>query len=232
MGKWFKAVFQILTVSLLVLGCAHIQSGQYVQVKNGDTLESLASRYGVNSRDVASANVGRDLAAGSWFFIPLERGLIQLFDKQRPRYSSIAYSPQFLSSGKFLWPVPESTRISSHYGHRWGRAHQGVDIPGAIGLDVIAAEDGVVAYAGKMGSYGNLVAIRHAGGYNTVYAHLNNFAVKKNQRVRRGQVIAELGNTGRSTGPHLHFEIRNGVKPIDPMGYIQSSRDYVIASRN
>lgn len=232
MLPWLLRCLQLFCLSLLMVGCSHIQSGQYVQVRSGDTLETLAERYGVNSRDIASANVGREFREGQWYFVPLERGLIQLFDRQRPRYSSIAYSAQFLSSGKFLWPVPESTRISSQFGQRWGRAHHGVDIPGAIGLDVIAAEDGVVVYAGKMGSYGNLVAIRHAGGYNTVYAHLNSIGVRKDQRVRRGQVIAELGNTGRSTGPHLHFEVRRGANPIDPMAYIQSSRDYVIASRN
>ena len=220
-----------LLYCLVSLGCAHVKSGHYIQWQEGDTLETLAQKYGLNSREIASINQGQEFRPGDWYFIPLERGVIQLFQGGH-QIADIPFSPQFLSSGRFLWPVPETTRISSSYGPRWGRHHHGVDIPGRIGLDVIAAEDGVVLYAGEMGGYGNLIAIRHAGGYNTVYAHLNAFKVKKGQEVYRGQVIAELGNTGHSTGPHLHFEVRRGARSVDPMAYIQHSRNYLIAYQN
>ncbi len=227
MRTLYIGIFLMIT-GFGLIGCAHIQSGHYIQLSDGQTLEDIAEKYGLNSRDLASANVGREVRSGEWVFVPLNRGLIQLF-QNRVQYGNISYSHQFLSSGKFLWPVPESTRISSHYGHRWGRIHHGVDIPGRIGMNVIAVEDGVVLYASSMGGYGKLIAIRHAGGYNTVYAHLNDFSVRPGQRVRRGEVIGELGNTGRSTGPHLHFEVRRGTESIDPMAYIKQSRDYVIA---
>lgn len=208
--------------------CANIQSGRYIQIGENESLEQLAARHGVSVGEITLVNRGRSFTPGEWIFVPQQQGLIQLF-QGKPQYADISYSLEFLNSGKFLWPVPESTRISSKFGPRWGRQHHGIDIAGPIGLAIIAAEDGEVLHAGTMGGYGKLVAIRHAGGYSTVYAHLNNFSVRKGQKVVRGEKIGELGNTGRTTGPHLHFEVRRGTQATDPMAYIGESRNYVIA---
>ncbi|MEM9162691.1 MAG: peptidoglycan DD-metalloendopeptidase family protein [Cyanobacteria bacterium P01_F01_bin.4] len=106
----------------------------------------------------------------------------------------------------YVWPTRGT--LTSGYGWRWGRMHRGVDIAAPIGTPVMAAAPGVVEYAQwNSGGYGNLVDIRHADGSLTRYAHNNRLVVRPGQRVQQGQLIAEMGSTGRSTGPHLHFEI-------------------------
>lgn len=118
----------------------------------------------------------------------------------------------------FRWPL--STRVTSEYGPRWGRIHEGIDQNGAVGDPIAAAEGGYVDYAGWIRGYGNTVIINHGGGATTLYAHLSDFAVSAQSTVRIGQTIGYVGNTGRSFGPHLHFEIRfNGVA-VNPRGYL------------
>src|SRR5690606_9771758 len=122
-----------------------------------------------------------------------------------------------LNSGEFAWPVPSSKRISSGYGKRWGRHHEGIDIPGRVGTSIVAAADGKVIYSGSgLGGYGNITVILHDNGYHTVYAHAKRNLTVAGQRVYKGQVIAQLGKSGRSTGPHLHFEIRKNSRPLNP----------------
>ena len=111
--------------------------------------------------------------------------------------------------------------ISSPYGERWGKVHEGIDIAVPEGTPVIAAECGKVIYAGDGGTYGNLVRIDHGYGVVTAYAHLGTINVKEGQSVGANTQIALSGNTGRSTGPHLHFEILNKDTPIDPNLYLR-----------
>ncbi|NEP17000.1 MAG: peptidoglycan DD-metalloendopeptidase family protein [Leptolyngbya sp. SIO4C1] len=106
----------------------------------------------------------------------------------------------------YVWPTRGT--LTSGYGWRWGRMHRGVDIAAPVGTPVMAAAPGVVEYAQwNSGGYGNLVDIRHSDGSLTRYAHNDRLIVRAGQRVRQGQLIAEMGSTGYSTGPHLHFEI-------------------------
>lgn len=118
----------------------------------------------------------------------------------------------------FAWPV--TARITSSFGMRWGRMHEGVDLGVSTGTPVRAAADGVVKSAGWSGGYGRLLVIDHGGGWETYYAHLSEFRVAKGDMVRKGQVVARSGNTGRTTGPHLHFEIRRDNKPLDPLRFL------------
>ena len=99
---------------------------------------------------------------------------------------------------------------------RFGWRHEGIDIAAPSGTKIVAASDGVVVFSGNMRGYGRTVMIEHADGVKTLYAHLQKRLVKKNKRVLRGQVIGTVGSTGRSTGPHLHFETRRRGKPHDP----------------
>lgn len=122
-------------------------------------------------------------------------------------------------------PAPQVT-LTSRYGRRIAptlhveRSHYGVDLAAPVGTPVYATADGVVARAGWLGSYGNLVQLAHAGGYETRYAHLSQFAVAPGQQVRAGELIGLIGSTGRSTGPHLHYEVRiNGIA-VNPLGYM------------
>lgn len=118
--------------------------------------------------------------------------------------------------------LPAQGQLSSGYGWRWGRMHQGIDIAGPIGSPILAAAAGTVEFAGwTSGGYGNLIEIRHADGSLTRYAHLDRVGVQLGDRVTQGQVIGTMGSTGRSTGPHLHFEVhRVGQGAIDPIGVL------------
>ena len=127
--------------------------------------------------------------------------------------------PKETPTGKFIRPYYGS--ITSRYGSRWGRNHNGIDYGGSVGDPVKAADGGTVKFAGwNSGGYGNLVIINHGNGKETYYAHLSAVGVKAGQKVAQGAVIGKLGNTGRSTGPHLHFEIRINGRPVNPSGYV------------
>lgn len=122
----------------------------------------------------------------------------------------------------YVWPTQGT--VTSGYGWRWGRMHRGVDVAGPVGTPVVAAAMGVVEQAGwNSGGYGNLVEIRHPDGSLTRYAHNNRLNVSAGQTVRQGQQIAEMGSTGYSTGPHLHFEVHmSGQGAVNPVAYLPS----------
>lgn len=122
-------------------------------------------------------------------------------------------------------PVRAANRMSSSFGPRWGRMHEGTDFAAPIGTPTYATADGVVTEAGWASGYGRLIKIRHEFGIETRFAHLNKINVKVGQKVSRGEHIGDIGNSGRSTGPHLHYEIRVGGKPVNPMIYIRAGRD-------
>ena len=123
-------------------------------------------------------------------------------------------------SSDYLWPVKKG-KITSLYGWRTKkRFHDGIDIAAPKGTPILAAKGGTVVYStNKISGYGNMVVIKHENRYYTVYAHNRVNKVSKGDRVRKGEVIAELGNSGRARGPHLHFEIRKGKYSVDPMKY-------------
>ncbi|OFZ79231.1 MAG: hypothetical protein A2583_01080 [Bdellovibrionales bacterium RIFOXYD1_FULL_53_11] len=114
------------------------------------------------------------------------------------------------------WPLHD-VKVTSNYGPRGHEFHEGLDLRAGVGTPVFAAQSGKVLYSGrKIRGYGNLVVIRHESGLASVYAHNSRLFVHKGQRVRKGQRIALAGKTGKSRGPHLHFEIRQGISPVDP----------------
>jgi murein DD-endopeptidase MepM/ murein hydrolase activator NlpD len=121
-------------------------------------------------------------------------------------------------SGRFIWPV--NGTFTSPFGYRWGRLHAGIDIAVPEGTPVRAADGGTVAIAGWTGGYGNYTCVNHGGGISTCYGHQSRIAVSVGQSVSQGQVIGYSGNTGNSTGPHVHFEVRINGNPVDPMGYL------------
>ena len=119
------------------------------------------------------------------------------------------------------WPT--NGFISSGYGLRWNGAefHQGIDIAAEMGTPIVATADGVVTIAGwNAGGYGNMVDIDHGSGVSTRYGHASAVVVTVGQRVRRGQIIAYVGSTGHSTGPHLHYEVRLSGQPVNPTSYL------------
>lgn len=128
--------------------------------------------------------------------------------------------PPTVGSGKYAWPLKGGFHQSSGFGYRWGRAHQGIDLACSVGTSVYAADGGTVTRAGYSGAYGNLVVIDHQNGQETRYAHNSKLLVKVGDKVYQGQEIAKSGSTGRSTGPHLHFEIRFNGEPRNPLNYL------------
>ena len=133
------------------------------------------------------------------------------------------------------WPLLTGGVVTSKFGSRrhpiTGRRsmQKGIDIAGKPGSDIVAMADGLVIFAGRKSGYGNIVEVRHPNGLETRYAHNQRNLVREGDLVRKGQVIAKLGSTGRSTGPHVHFEVRRNGEAVDPMSYLDLSKKSRVA---
>lgn len=191
--------------------------GAYVTLQRGESLSHLALRYGVPIHEIQEANAitnPRTLQAGTTLFLPgaepLERDMRQFKHASRGVIGDLGRAV----GAKFLWPT--NGRISSYFGPRDGRPHHGVDIARPKGSPVQAAKGGVVVAAGWNGDYGKCVDIDHGQGIVTRYAHFSKIKVRKGDTVEKGEVIGLVGETGRATGPHLHYEVRIGGRPVNP----------------
>lgn len=176
------------------------------------------------ARSVAPSKPANQLVAsasiGSQGYEPLVQTLLgKAVSPELPGLNSDSLLPDGAMAG-FIWPA--KGQFTSGYGWRWGRMHKGIDIAADEGTPIHAAAGGVVTYsAWNDGGYGNLVEITHPDGTITMYAHNSRLLVREGQRVRQGQQISEMGNTGFSTGPHLHFEIRTpGQGAVNPVAYL------------
>jgi len=188
-------------------------------VASGDTLLAIAKKYDVEATDVANYNNLSDtskLSIGQKLIIP--DGYITPSTAPRITTSStrladgpVPPSSQNTSAG-FIWPT--TTRHISQY-FRWG--HTGIDIDNRSYPPIYAAAAGTVEFAGYLGGYGNLIIVNHGSGLATYYAHNSAHYVSKGTSVTQGQTIAKVGSTGRSTGPHLHFEVRRHGRPVNPL---------------
>lgn len=193
---------QILTVK----GVLH-------QVSHGESVWEIAQRYGVSLAEITEVNSIDDaskIQPGAKLVIP---GATHLLIKD-----ALVVNGQLQQA--FDWPA--RARISSRFGIRWGKMHNGIDIAVVTGTPIKAAADGKVIYSGTNGGYGIMVIVDHGKGVETRYAHHSRNAVKVGQTVKRGDVIAYSGNTGVSTGPHLHFEIRYNGSAVDPLKYLRN----------
>jgi murein DD-endopeptidase MepM/ murein hydrolase activator NlpD len=132
-------------------------------------------------------------------------------------YPSSSYDSTPSARG-LIWPV--AGPVTSGFGWRWGRMHEGIDIGAPSGATIQASASGTVIYAGWMGGYGNLVVVDHGGGLATAYAHQSSIGSGIGQQVSQGQVIGYVGCTGHCFGNHLHFEVRVNGSPVDPLGYL------------
>lgn len=183
-------------------------------VAAGDTLWAIARKYEVSVQAIQAANGLDDpglLRIGMNLVIPAIGGSDDVV-----AVSAVARSsPQRLS---LAWPV--EGRVTSNFGMRWGRMHNGIDIAAPTGTPVYAAAAGRVTYADWMGTYGQIVIIDHGNGIETRYAHNSRLLVRVGDQVQRGQRIALVGSTGNSTGPHLHFEVRVNGEAQDPAAWL------------
>jgi murein DD-endopeptidase MepM/ murein hydrolase activator NlpD len=126
--------------------------------------------------------------------------------------------PPGVAEGGWGWPARGT--VTSPFGYRWGRLHAGIDIGAPSGAPIYAARGGVVSFSGVMGGYGNIIVLDHGDGMTTRYAHQSALGASVGQTVRVGDRIGAVGNTGSSTGPHLHFEVRINDQPQNPIGYL------------
>jgi murein DD-endopeptidase MepM/ murein hydrolase activator NlpD len=186
------------------------------QVASGETVYHIAREYGVSQDRLMAANRlsrAQDLYVGEILIIPGQR-LSDASALGIPEGWSVAPADR-----QFAWPVAAGV-VSSPFGMRHGAMHNGIDIVAPVGTPVRAADDGRVIFAGHLHGYGNVVIVQHSSGYLTVYGHNQHNLVSEGDRVARGLEIAELGATGRASGPNLHFEVRYNNHPQNPLAYL------------
>ncbi len=197
-----------------------IRAGQVRALRD----QLLASKNRLAAARAAKRESLRNVAESKKEFLHEVAGLAQasasLAAQIQSAQSSNSYSPgdSSPSAAGFIWPV--NGPVTSGFGMRWGRMHEGIDIGVASGTPIHAAASGRVVYSGWMDGYGNLVAIDHGRGISTAYAHQSSIAVGNGQTVSQGQVIGYVGCTGHCFGPHLHFEVRINGSAVDPLGYL------------
>ncbi|MGM0410973.1 MAG: peptidoglycan DD-metalloendopeptidase family protein [Bacillota bacterium] len=175
----------------------------------GENLESIAKKFDINKKKIIEYNNIEDEDN-------VEKGKTLLLAGAVPEFSYKDRLEQM-----FIPPV--NSRISSYYGERWGRMHEGIDYAVSIGTPIKAAASGRVTYSDKANGYGLVVIIQHQKGLKTLYAHNSKLLVSNGDYVRRGEIIAKSGNTGNSTGPHLHFEVQVNGRPANPLNYLRNN---------
>ncbi|MGI6284238.1 M23 family metallopeptidase [Neomoorella humiferrea] len=182
-------------------------------VAAGDTLWAIARRFGTSVEDLAASNGivdAKRLRPGTVLTVPAAGSVVTT---TRPASRS-------LNPVSLFWPLFGS--ITSGFGWRDNEFHHGLDIAGRVGDYIRAAWSGIVTFSGwGNGIYGNMVKIDHGNGLETVYAHNSRNLVKSGEYVRAGEVIAEVGATGNATGPHLHFEVREKGRAVNPEGFLK-----------
>ena len=195
--------------------------GNWYVVGPGETLDLIAGRAGVPAEDILELN-GIESAA-----LVKPGTLLFVLTRTAPEEANAATTPAAALTDlgpapALRWPLTTvHILIGSPFGARWGKPHEGIDLPAPVGTPVFAAADGRVVYAGAgIRGYGNLIVVKHAGDLLTAYAHNSMLLVSQGQPVRAGDRIALVGQSGHATGPHLHFEVRSGQIPRDPMSYL------------
>lgn len=209
------------------------QDGLSVKITKGQTLNTLAKKYGVAENAIRMANELSDkveLNVGQEIFIPGASQSIAAY-RGNSRSGGMSRTPPPLAkaasgtSERFSWPVVG--RISSPFG--WRRHpirrirlfHNGIDICAPRHTPIRASQGGQVIFSGWMNGYGRTVIIRHNSTYTTLYGHCQSLRIRKGQNVKKGTVIATVGSSGRATGPHVHFEVRRSNSPTNPMSYLR-----------
>ncbi len=248
-GIFFLAATILLLAGCQTYYSSH-SSGVYHTVLKGQSIYSISKAYGMRPDTLAGVNGIKNpdhLHAGRQLWIPNAIRVIQvpvtsgarvkptrrshikktfpqvarkpgkLSPRQAQKKSRISQAP---AKSGFIWPVKGGV-LTSRYGNRNGRKHEGIDIGAKAGTPIRSASAGTVMFSGPGPTgYGLMVIIKHSGNLMTVYSHNSKNYARKNMRVKQGQIVAAVGSTGRSTGPHLHFEVRNDTQPMDPLRYL------------
>ena len=225
MKRW-RLVLALGLAAVLVAGCVSsarkrpstINPKVHV-VRRGETLWRISQRYGTTVNAIQRANNISDpttLRTGQRLRIPSRTRVAASTKSGRWNTANPkGHSPK----AQLAWPLPG--RVSSGVGMRGGAHHDGIDLPAPSGTPIRAAESGRVVHSGsQLAGYGNMIIIKHKGNLSTVYAHNRANLVMVGEFVKKGQVIAEVGRTGRTTAPHLHFEVREDGRARNPLNYL------------
>jgi lipoprotein NlpD len=209
-----------------VVGVVHL-------VRRGETVYRIARAYGVAPADLLEENGivdPRQVAVGTELFVPGASRVVDLEETggsapsagERPPANGPAPNGVIerptAGKAKLAWPLKGV--LYGRYGVRSGHRHDGIDLSAPVGTAIGAAAPGAVIYAGEQPGYGAIVILRHEGGLVTLYAHCSAVLVEEGANVRAGQPIAKVGQSGRTTGPHLHFEVREGTRPRNPLLFL------------
>jgi len=210
--------------------------GIYHPVQKGQTLYSIAKAYGLSAKELQNINGIQDpldLDVGHHLWIPDAKKVVYVAPtvdrttkpsaskKKQARKKRKAKRKTAATKRRLMWPVRGGV-LTSRFGTRNGKNHHGIDIGARRGTPIRAAKEGKVEFSGwGPTGYGLMIIIKHPGNLTTVYAHNSRNLVKKGSKVKRGQMIARVGKTGRATGPHVHFEVRNDTHPKNPLLYIK-----------
>ncbi|MGM0438149.1 MAG: peptidoglycan DD-metalloendopeptidase family protein [Bacillota bacterium] len=183
--------------------------GILYNISPGENLSSIAKKFDITKEKIINNNGIKNpekIQTGKTLLLP-------------------GVSPEFSYQDRLdqMFIPPVNARISSHYGQRWGRMHEGIDYAVNPGTGIKAAGGGRIIYSGWSSGYGLLVIIQHQKGLKTLYAHNSKILVNNGEYVHRGEIIARSGNTGNSTGPHLHFEVQVNGRPANPLNYLRSN---------
>jgi murein DD-endopeptidase MepM/ murein hydrolase activator NlpD len=201
-----------------IAAAIQVQRDQVVQVKTQlvDRQDRWRATRGSKYAVLASTRESRQELEGE--IAALEKSQAQIAARLAQSSGAPTMGPVRAGSGGLVWPA--SGPVTSGFGYRWGRLHAGIDIALPEGTPLRAAASGRVIIAGWVDGYGNYTCIQHGGALSTCYGHQSRLGTSVGATVSQGQVMGYSGNTGHSTGPHLHFETRINGQPVDPMGYL------------
>ena len=221
-ARWARLIIALAIITLAG-GCSH---GVYHRVRAGETLYRISKAYGVPAQRLARENHLRDpsrIEVGQRLFIPGARRELPVTvitpretNGTRPKHDE--RPPDGVETFS-IWPVASGS-VTSGFGPRGSSFHDGIDVSAALGTTVVAVADGEVIYSDTLPGYGNVIILRHPNGYATVYAHNRSNQAGEGAHVRRGQAIATVGDSGRTTGPNLHFEVRRDNVARNPLYFL------------
>jgi murein DD-endopeptidase MepM/ murein hydrolase activator NlpD len=206
---------------------AERSSNRYYVVQPGDNFHSIAFLFETTPRQLQRANPWANsgkLKAGMRLSVPRSVPGNGFAANEPDNHGHPAYTPddiQIRSAG-YIWPLVRF-EVSSNFGHRRGRPHNGIDLRAPRGTPIHAAAGGRVIFSGYSGDYGQMVVIDHGQGVETAYAHNSRNLVQRGQRVSQGEVIARVGRSGNATGYHLHFEFRRHGRALNPAHQLQAA---------
>ena len=218
----------IIVLLIVFVGCRHLQDktsreqGVYHIVQRHQTFWRICKTYGADMDEVVRVNGIKDkakIAVGQHIFMPLAKKVlpVDIYVEDVTAQERTTVVP--VDKGRFIWPVVGI--VTDKFGKTEKRKHDGIDIAALPGAPVMAADGGKVVYSDNtMKGYGNLIIIEHPDHCFTVYGHNEENLVKEEVSVKRGDIIARVGLTGNATGPHLHFEVRKGSIPLDPLHFL------------